>query len=123
MKKKIFEKEKLEELFLKQSSTFLDHLGLMKKIMEDVRDNTFKEIKQEDLPPKCVKITLTKFLILDKQIDNYNFELWAEYSVPKENGVVIGTNIYLISSNGDVYLRNIFGTFFKPKILKQHQNS
>jgi hypothetical protein len=70
MKKKIFEKEKLEELFLKQSSTFLDHLVLMKKIMEDIRDNTFKEIKQEDLPPKCVKITLTKFLILDKQIDN-----------------------------------------------------
>lgn len=113
MKSQILKKENIEETFQKQWTDFLDHVRLMRLVMEDVRDTTFKEIQQESIPPVCVKISITKVKILNSS--DYHFELWIEFSIPKENGVVIGTNVYNLSLEDKILLKESFGTYFRPK--------
>jgi hypothetical protein len=90
----------------------------MRKVMEDVRDTQFKEIKQEKIPDRQVKFSVTKFYAIDSlkiPSSNYALEFWIEYTIPKGTGVVIGTNIYLLSFQGDILLNESFGTHFIPQ--------
>jgi hypothetical protein len=116
MKSQILKKEKLEETFQKQWTDFLDHVRLMRLVMEDVRDTKFKEIQQESIPPVCVKFSVTKVTILESS--DYHFEIWIEFSIPKDDGVVIGTSVYNLNLSGQIVLKECFGTNFRPKILK-----
>ena len=120
MSNQILQKEQLENILKKNWSEFLDHLRLMRLVMEDVRDTPFKEITQESIPALQIKISVTKFRILNESNTptNYQFEFWLEYSMPKQEGIVIGTNIYLMNLNGEIHLQDSFGTHFKPKIIK-----
>lgn len=120
MVNEIFKIKNLEDLLQNNWGNFLDHLLLMRKVMEDVRDNSFKEIKQQNIPPRHVKFSVTKFSVIEKSqlahsYLNYAFEFWVEYTIPKSNGVVIGTNIYLLNLQGDIKLDNFFGTHFMPE--------
>jgi hypothetical protein len=116
----IFKTQKLEELLQHNWGNFLDHLLLMRKVMEDVRDTSFKEIKQQNIPPRQVKFSVTKFNVIEKSkneasFPNYAFEFWLEFTIPKDNGVVIGTNTYLMNLQGEIQLDKSFGTHFKPE--------
>ena len=116
MKNQILKKEQLEETFQKQWTDFLDHVRLMRLVMEDVRDTKFKEIQQESIPPVCVKFSVTRVQILENS--DCHFEIWIEFSIPKDKGVAIGTSIYHLNLNGQIFLKECFGTKFEPKILK-----
>lgn len=107
----------MEETLHNNWGNFLDHIRLMRKVMEDVRDTTFNKLLQQNLPPRQVKFSVTKFsLNLKSRNESYDpdyaFEFWVEYSIPKDQGVVIGTNIYLLSFQGDLKLHKSFGTQF-----------
>ena len=105
----IFKKEMLENLLQRQWTDYLDHVRMMRMVMEDVRDNSFKEIVQEQIPLKNPSITLTK-VIYDNPL-----ELWIEFTIPKLDGIVIGTNTYLLNLLGEIVLKESFGTHFRPQ--------
>jgi hypothetical protein len=113
MVNKIFKINKLEEILQNNWTNFLDHLLLMRMVLEDVRNNSFNKIKQENIPEKQVKFSITKFCINENNNSNYEFEFWVEYTIPKEKGVVIGTNIYLLNLKGEIKLDTYFGTHFE----------
>jgi len=120
LKKEVFKKQKFEEILQKQWGDFLDHVVLMRIVMENVRDCYFKEITQNQIPDRHVKLSITKAIIISDYENaivknSCGFELWIEFTIPKLEGVVIGTGVYFLDLKGNLILKNIFGTFFKPK--------
>jgi hypothetical protein len=111
MVNKLFRSERLEDLLQAHWTEFIDPIMLMKTVMEHVSSNQFKTIVQAAIPPKQVKVTITKVDIISQNRP----EFWVEFSIPKDNGVVVGTNIYHIDAAGNVVLINSFGTNFVPK--------
>jgi hypothetical protein len=117
----IFKRQKLEELLQHNWGDFLDHLLLMRQVLEDVRNTPFRELMQQNIPPRQVKFSVTKFSSLpanSQQLNsdsNYAFEFWVEYTIPKDDGVVVGTNTYLLSLDGNLKLGESFGTHFRPE--------
>ncbi len=85
--------------------------------MEDVLNNNFRQIVQNTLPDRQIKICVTKFQLQppDETFKNAAFEIWIEYTIPKDKGVVIGSNIYILNFDGQAILKNCFGTQFLPK--------
>lgn len=118
MVNEIFKTQKLEETLQNNWTHFLDHLLLMRQVLEDIRNTSFRELKQQNIPNRQVKFSVTKFTVINavqKKVESqrYAFEFWVEYSVPKEDGVVVGTNTYLLSLEGEIKLHDSFGTHFK----------
>ena len=115
----IFKKVELEDILQRQWGNYLDHLLLMRMVMEHVRDTSFKEIMQQEIPPRQVKMSVTKVSLIN-YVNNtrpdYDFEIWVEFTIPKENGVVVGTSVYFLNLNGDIRLDQCFGTWFRPEI-------
>jgi hypothetical protein len=102
---------KLEHLLKAHWTEFLDHVRLMRVLMEQIRDTEFKVIRQQEIPTKQVKVSITNIQIVNKN----ELELWAEYTIPKGEGVVIGTTIIILSLSGEFQLREPFGTHFLPQ--------
>lgn len=108
-------KEKLEDIFQRQWSDFIDYVRLMRRVMEDVRDTSFREIRQQSVPPLQVKMSITNCKLSPDAGGDTGLELWVEFSIPKDKGVVIGTSVYLLTFSGDLSLKNSFGTYFLPE--------
>lgn len=102
--------ENLERLLQSHWVEILDHVRLMRVIGELVRDTSFKVIGQAQIPPRCIKMSVTSFKMTD-----HGFEVWVEYSVPKGDGVVIGTSTFLLRLSGELELTETFGTHFVPE--------
>ena len=118
MLKNIFKKSELEDTLQKQWTNYLDHLLLMRMVMEYVRDTTYKEIMQQTVPPIKCKLSVTKFSLINYVNNirpNYDFEIFLEFTIPKEDGVAIGTSVYFLNLNGDMQLDQCFCTWFRPK--------
>lgn len=111
MVNKLFRSERLEDLLQAHWTEFIDPIMLMKTVMEHVSSNQFKTIVQATIPPKQVKVTITKF----DTISQNRPEFWVEFSVPKDNGVVVGTSTYQIDTAGNIVMVKSFGTNFVPK--------
>lgn len=100
--------EKFEQLLLANWTTFLNQNLLLKKVLENVRDSELPKTIQEDIPPVSTKITITKFGVKDKT----EFELWIEFSVPKDQGVAIGSHVYTLRLDGELILKENYGRHF-----------
>jgi len=117
----IFKRQKLEELLQHNWGDFLDHLQLMRRVLEDVRNTPFRELKQQNIPQRHVKFSVTKICALPSNFQQsdlgsaFQFEFWVEYTIPKDDGVVVGTNTYLLSLDGNLKLGECFGTHFKTE--------
>ena len=112
MKNDILDKKCLESLLQAHWTEFLDHKRFMRIVLETVRDTDYRILEQEYVPPKQVKLSVTKFTTTENE-----FEIWAEFTVPKENGVVIGTNVYQLTLSGELKLKDSYGTHFRPSKL------
>jgi hypothetical protein len=55
-------------------------------------------------------MTVTNF-----KVGDHGFDVWVEYSVPKGDGVVIGTSTFLLCLSGEFELKETFGTHFVPQ--------
>ncbi len=100
-------KEKLELLLQSKWTEFLSKPHLMCMCLEIVRDTAYKTLKQDEKIQ--LRISVTNFMITESPSE---FEVWAEFSIPKDNGVVIGTHIFSLSLNGVIKLKETHGTHF-----------
>jgi len=112
MAKSLFLRSKLESLLQSRWTEFLDRAQVMRTVLENVRDTDYREILQAELPPNRVKLSVTKIAIQP----SHAFEVWIEFSVPKDPGVVIGTNVYTLDLTGKFELKDSYGTHFLPEI-------
>jgi len=110
----VFSVVKLEKVLQLRLFDFIDNTQLLRAVMEHVRNTEFLVLKQQKIPDSQVKLSITKFEIVKQRRE---FELWAEFSIPKDNGVVIGTLVCSLSLDGQFDLRESFGTFFVPETL------
>ncbi len=121
---KVIDTSKLETLLQSKWTEFIDKTQFLRIVMEHVRDRDYKVHDTKNPPPKQMKLSITKFAPFQSSLpfagvdtcnvtrNNLEFEVWAEFSIPKGNGVVIGTHIYRLELTGDITLEQIFGTHF-----------
>ena len=111
MANRIFDTNKLEKLLQSQWTEFLDKPQLIRAVLEYARDEDYRVLKQTDIPSRQFKVTITKFAI-QKPLQ---FEAWVEFTVPKDEGVVIGTHVLILSLDGEMELKETYGTHFLPE--------
>lgn len=99
-------KQKLEHLLQAHWADFIDERQLLRIVLETARDAKYKVIEQQNLPPKQIKLSVTKFGVEEKA-----FEVWTEFTVPREDGVVIGTHVFSLTLSGELQLIDTYGTF------------
>ena len=119
MSEKILLKQQLSELLQKNWTSILDRNLFMKRVLLDVQKTELSQTVVQELPPCQVKMTITKFQVTEP--DTYaeiadSFNLWVEFSVPRGQGVVVGTHVYRLYLEGSITLKDAYGVFFVPKI-------
>jgi len=100
--------EQLETLLLAHWADFVNKTALLRRVLEDARDANFKTVRKDVTPSPQTKISVTRFRL----IDNNKFELWIEFSIPKEGGVAVGTHTYLLELGGSLSLQESYGVIF-----------
>lgn len=100
-------KEKLEELLLKNWTYFIDKTRFLRRVLEDVQKADLSQSHQSELPAKQVKLSVTKM-----EPEKSGFVLWAEFSIPVENGVAVGTLVYHLRLSGGLDLKESYGHIF-----------
>lgn len=102
--------EQLESLFLKNWAEFIDKTALIRKVLVDARDADLKMIEGQ-APASQLSITITRFCL----IDNSNFEVFVEFTVPKDNGIIVGSHVYLTDLSGNFQLQDTYGVIFQTQ--------
>lgn len=109
----LIDPQKLEALFLANWAKLIDKTQFLKRVLSDARDFKAPVVSQEDAPPgSTTKMTITKFQPQGKGC----FEIWVEFNLPRENGVLVGTHIYELSLDGDATLISTSGVSFESKV-------
>lgn len=110
MEKKLIDMPCLESLLQAHWTEILDRTKFMRIVLETARDTDYRVIEQQNIPPKQIKLSVTKF-----GLQGNEFEVWAEFTVPKNDGVVVGTHVYTLKLTGELELKDTYGTHFRPK--------
>lgn len=103
--------EKLEALLLANWATIMDKTRLLKVVLEHARNTEYSTLEQAQLPPRHTKVQVTKF-----RPDGCKFSVWVEFTVPKGEGVVVGTHVYSLNLDGELILLETFGSHFCQKL-------
>lgn len=102
--------EKLEQLFLHNWAEFIDKTALIRKVLVDARDAELKSVSGSP-PTSQLKLTITRFRL----VDNTKFEVWVEFAVPKDEGMIVGSHVYLTDCSGDFQLQDTYGVVFQSQ--------
>lgn len=113
---KVIITSKLEALLQSKWTQFIDKPQLMRTILEDTRDEEYKILYNKELPDRQLKISVSFHSASGNTTDPYIFEVWAEFTVPKDNGVVIGTHVYSVNSKGELKIKETYGSHFLPEL-------
>lgn len=102
-------KEKLEELLVRNWAKFFDTKKLVAKVLQDVAIsfNTFNIAERGGPERNSMQVSLSRFYLADS-----GFILWVEFIVPRDAETSVGTAEYILSNNGSLELRQIMGTRF-----------
>lgn len=103
---------KLEKVLLSRWAEFINKSLLIRKVLEDTQHSTMKIINRA-APTTQTKISLTKFY----PFDNIKFEIWVEFAIPHQNGMAIGTHVYLLGMDQSFELKETYGTIFTESQL------
>lgn len=103
--------QKLEELLLANWANFMDRTQLLRRVLEDTRNATMPKSPQEELPERQIKLSVTK---MEAQSSG-EFEVWAEFSIPVDDGVALGTHVYSLKLSGELDLKQTYGHIFVPQ--------
>jgi len=114
---KILIAEKLERLLQLNWTEFLDRQQIVRLCLEYARNAAYKTLQQKEIPKIQFRASVTKFIVTEITPE---FEIWIEFSVPKDNGVVIGTHVLSLRLSGEVKLKESHGTHFLMETTKQH---
>jgi hypothetical protein len=103
-------KGKLEELLVRNWTSFFDTKKLIVKVLKDV------EVSEETFATstcdrKCDKnsmqVSLSRF-----HLEDSGFVLWVEFVVPRNEAVSVGTVEYKLNNDSSLELRQMMGTKF-----------
>lgn len=106
---KLMVKQKLESLLQSHWADFLDKQQLIRVVLEAARDADYKVCEQQTVPAQQIKMSVTKF-----SIEKDKFEVWIEFTVPKGDGVVVGTHILSLDLTGEFQIMDTYGTWLVP---------
>lgn len=109
--KNILNLEKIDELFQANWVDLLDRMTFMRILLEDVRNSDYQIREGTNKVPLSTRLTITKFIPCGK----CKFEVWVEFTVPKNEGVVQGSHIYCLNLDGSLELKNTYGVHFVTK--------
>lgn len=99
----------LENLLQSNWTSFLNQTQIMRLVLQHVRDTDFQSSQDNQFThPKRTQITITNFKIKE----NVSFEVWIEYTVPKQNGIVVGTLILDFDVKNEPIISESYGTHF-----------
>lgn len=112
MNSKILVTEKLENLLQTRWAEIIDHRQLLLTVMQDVRDTPFETIRQQQIPSHQTRLVVTKV-----SVQSEYFEFWAEFSIPRDSGVVVGTGIYALRLSGELRLKQLVASNFQPETI------
>lgn len=107
-----------EQVLLANWSSFLDKTQLLKIVLEHARNNEYSTSLQDKIPPRHTKVTLTKFTPKNKK-----FLIWVEFTIPKEEGVVVGSHVYDLMFDGELVLTESYGKYFCLNNIKPLHDS
>lgn len=97
--KKLFDREKMEELLVANWSQFVSYRELLALTLEAAK------IKKEEI--KGSRISLSRF-----SPENQGFVVWVEFSFQLQPSVVEGTLEFLIAHDGRITQTDIVGNIF-----------
>lgn len=108
----LFSTEKLGLLLKARWTDFIDSKRLMLEVMKNVHDAEIPEIQQDEIPK-----SQTIFTITDVYVSHYRkIDIVVEYTIPKEDGVVVGTHVYSLDLNGSHELVDSYATWLRPRL-------
>lgn len=113
--KEILKITELEETLVQNWTKFIDSRLLLKQVLEDANQIASLNIvhDKEANFNKKIQISITDF----KQKENPSiFEICVEFTVPRENGILVGSHYYSLGLNGSFFLENSSGTLFLDNI-------
>lgn len=106
----MLDQKALESLLQAQWTEFINRHELMLQTLKNARDAHYRISQTDHIPPKHIRLSVTKF-----GVSGSGFEIWVEFTVPNEDGVIIGTHVYFLSLDGSFELKDTFGTVLTPK--------
>lgn len=101
---------KLEQLLKTNWTEFIDQTQFLRLVLTNANEqhNNYQTLNQLEIPLKQIKLSITKFSV----INSCKFEVWAEFSIPKDNGVLVGTHVFEMDLSGNFNLKESYGTIF-----------
>ena len=107
----LLDKQKLEELLLKNWTSFMDFKTLLSLVLVAVRDTEFPARTTQEIKIQT-QIKLSRF-----EPGEHGFTVWVEFSVPRGDGLVVGTSeIQLLLSGKATHIQTIGNLFLKRKL-------
>jgi hypothetical protein len=102
-------KDELTRVLMENHSKFINSTQIFKQTLLDVRDSHYQTVIPKDPSVSTkTKVIISKF---DIRINN-QLEIWVEFSVPRQDGNVVGTHIYNINLDGTFELKETHGVIF-----------
>lgn len=107
---KVLNIEKMKQILVSNWTQIIDGKSLFKICLDQIRNETYAHQKSNEL----IFDTKTRFSVTNVSITDEPFEfiVWAEFCVPKDQGFVIGTKIFSVGLDGESNLKESYGTHF-----------
>lgn len=99
--------QKFAQLLKAHWTEILDQTQVMKMVLEQVRSTDFPTLRSAKAYHKQTIVAVTHF-----EVEGDGFVIWIEFQTPKDEGVVIGTQVYSLRLNGEIHLQENHGTYF-----------
>lgn len=106
MDRKLIEPEKLEHLLQQNWTKFIDPTQLMRRLLEDIRNASFRKVPNDKTLTYQTKVSVTKVVL---NVD-LTLEFWVEFTVPGQEGLTVGSNVYLLQNRTTLDLKESYGT-------------
>ncbi len=107
----VIEIRKLEQLLQAHWTEFIDHTQIMKNVLEYVQQNEFKILNVNSVVKK-LSVTVSNILFCNDK--DKMFEIWVEITAPKQQGVVIGTVIFISDGDGNIEFKSGYASLLLP---------
>lgn len=99
---------KLERTLQTNWTDFIDSTQIMRLVLEHVKNTSFPVINQRHNHRRQLQLTITKVTVVEDAL----MDLCVEFTVPKQDSVVIGTALYQVDRTGQIRLKESYGSQF-----------
>ena len=101
-----------ENLLVAKWTNFIDATKLIQRVLADAHEADFKSVVQDKSSfIHRTSVTITRFAVANNNV----FEIWAEFLVPIDNKLAVGTHTYHLSLDGNLTLVCSNGVLFDKK--------